>query len=378
MSRKVTVLRGSAANPWDLGAWEHLAPDYDVQALVPENNQYDVSGLDTIRGRGIATLASKAKIKGGSLPHVVAGDHYLGLRDVLAGTDIVHAAELSYWFTAQAARLRDDLGFKLVTTVWETIPFGRALRNARSRRYRSQVLGATDLFVCATERARDCMLLEGADPAKLVVSAPGINTERFAAARTASASADGVHTILSIGRLVWEKGHQDLLRAAALLQRRGITNWRVVIVGVGPEEKKLRGHAADLGIADRVEFKGWIPYDELPGAYAQASCLVLASLGMRQWEEQFGMVLAEAMAAHVPVLAASSGAIPEVVGDDGALFAPGDWQQLAAVLADGPLAGQPGARRVASAERIERYSTTAAAARLKAHYDALLGDVART
>ncbi|MBJ7471696.1 MAG: glycosyltransferase family 4 protein, partial [Solirubrobacteraceae bacterium] len=359
--RRVTVLRGSAANPWDLGAWEHLEPDYDVRVLVPENNQYDVSGLDRVRGERIATLASKAKIKGGTLPHVVAGDHYLGLKGALKGSDVVHAAELSYWFTAQAARLKDDLGFKLVTTVWETIPFGRALRNARSRRYRSQVLAATDLFVCATERARDCMLLEGADPARLVVSAPGINTERFAAARTAVASPDGVHTILSIGRLVWEKGHQDLLRALALLQRRGVTNWRLVIVGVGPELEKLQGHAADLGIAGRVEFKGWMPYDELPTAYAQASCLVLASLGMRQWEEQFGMVLAEAMAAHVPVLAASSGAIPEVVGEDGTLFAPGDWQQLAQLLADGPLAGEPGTRRVPSAERIERYSTSAAA-----------------
>ena len=83
------------------------------------------------------------------------------------------------------------------------------------------------------------------------------------------------------------------------------------------------------------------------------------------------MVLAEAMAAHVPVVAASSGAIPEVVGASGTLFAAGDWVGLARTLADGPLAGAPGARRVPEPDRLERYSSTAAAARLRAAYDRL-------
>jgi glycosyltransferase involved in cell wall biosynthesis len=99
---------------------------------------------------------------------------------------------------------------------------------------------------------------------------------------------------------------------------------------------------------------------------------VLASLPTPFWEEQFGMVLAEAMAAHVPVVAASSGAIPEVVGASGTLFAPGDWRGLADALARGPLAAEPGSRRVPEAERLERYSSAAAAARLRVAYDELL------
>lgn len=368
----VTVLRGAAANPWDLGAWDHLGPRYRAQALVPHNNQYEVAGLQNVSPRPIRTLASLARVKGGSLQHIVLGDHYLGMREALAGTEIVHAAELSYWFTAQAARLKRELGFKLAVTAWETIPFGSSLRNVRSRRYRSQVLAAADLFVAATERARDCLLLEGADPARVIVSPPGIDLERFAAARAPQVPAHGGHTILSIGRLVWEKGHQDLLRAVALLDRRGLRNWRVVIVGVGPHEAKLKAIAADLGIADRVELRGWTPYSELVGVYAEASCMVLASLPIPKWEEQFGMVLAEAMAAHVPVLAASSGAIPEVVGGDGELFAAGDWVGLADLLADGPLSGTPGTRRVPDQARLTRYSTVAAGARLQAAYDDLL------
>ena len=177
--------------------------------------------------------------------------------------------------------------------------------------------------------------------------------------------------MLSIGRLVCEKGHQDLLSALALLRSRGRDDVRALIVGVGPEEKRLRAVAADLGLADRVEFRGWVPNDELAAVYASASCLVLASLPTPFWEEQFGMVLAEAMAAHVPVVAAASGAIPEVVGESGTLFGAGDFVGLADALSSGPLAGSPGARRAPEPSRLERFSAPAAAARLRAAYDEL-------
>ena len=85
------------------------------------------------------------------------------------------------------------------------------------------------------------------------------------------------------------------------------------------------------------------------------------------------MVLAEAMAAGLPIVASSSGAIPEVVGSDGLYFTPGDWLGLAQQLARGPLARPPGTRAEYEAERLVRFSSTAAAARLVAAYDRVLG-----
>ena len=99
---------------------------------------------------------------------------------------------------------------------------------------------------------------------------------------------------------------------------------------------------------------------------------MLGSLPTPLWEEQFGMVLAEAMAAGVPVLASSSGAIPEVLGPGGQLFAPGDWVELARLLAAGPLAGAPGARVEHDPELVRRYSLEAAAERLRAAYRRVL------
>lgn len=365
------MLRGTAVNPWDLRPFEDLGPGYDVRVLEPPNNLYDASSLGVAR-EPVATLGGRLPGgRAGSLVTRAAGERYLGLADRLRGADIVHAAELGYWFSAQAAALRRQLGFRLVLTVWETLPFADAYRNVRTRRYRRATLAAADRFLATTERARDALLLEGAPPERIRVTPPGIDVERFAAARTATPPAGGGHLLLSIGRLVWEKGHQDLLRAMALLRQRGRDDVRALIVGVGPEEKRLRGVVRDLGLADRVELRGWVPNDELPEIYATASCLVLASLPTAFWEEQFGMVLAEAMAAHVPVVAAASGAIPEVIGASGTLFPPGDWVGLARVLAEGPLAATPGTRRAPEPERLARYSASAAAARLRAAYGEL-------
>jgi glycosyltransferase involved in cell wall biosynthesis len=367
--RRIVLVRGTLVNPWDLRPWEELGDGYEVQVLVPPNNAFDLERL-TLERVPVRTIGGR--LPGGRVGSLLTrgvGERYLGLEEHLRGADIVDAAELGFWFTAQAAALRERLGFRLAVNVWETLPFVNAYRNIRTRPYREQVLKAADLFLARTERARAALIVEGAPPERIRVCPPGIDVERFAAARSPSPSPDGTHLVLSIGRLVWEKGHQDLLRALALLRRDDV---RVLIVGVGPEEKRLRGVIRDLGMESRVELRGWVPYAEMPAVYARASCLVLGSLPIPFWEEQFGMVLAEAMAAHVPIVASASGAIPEVVGESGTLFRPGDWVGLAHVLAEGPLAGEPGARRAPEPERLERYSLPAAAARLRAAYEELV------
>jgi glycosyltransferase involved in cell wall biosynthesis len=366
----VTLLRGHQVNPWELGSWRLLGPGFRVRVVVTAGATYETdTGLQEIRVR---TLGDRLPRGGaGRLLTRAAGERYLDLASALAGSDIVHAAELGYWFSAQAAHLRRRLGFKLALTVWETLPFRDSYRNVRTRRYRRDVLAATDLFLPATERARQALLLEGAPPARIEVCPPGIDVDRFASARQARLPSDDRHVIVSIGRLVWEKGHQDLLRALALLRDANKLTPRALIVGVGPEERRLRAYARELGLAEAVEFAGAIPYGQLPSLYAGASCLVLASIPLWYWEEQFGMVLAEAMAAHVPIVASTCGAIPEVVGSDATLFAPGDWVGLAHALAAGPLARPPGDRYAPAPERIERFSSASAAGRLRAAYERL-------
>ena len=383
-STNVVVVRGHLATPWELRQWVDLPARFRVSYLSSAANDYDVGAvaLEPVPVRTLRERLPRGRL--GDVAAGVAGDRYLRLDEALRGADIVHAEELSFWFSAGAARARGD--FKLVQTVWETIPFLDAYRNRHARRYRAQVLARTDLFLPATQRARDALLLEGVPAERIEVCAPGIDLDRFRDA-IATATTPEEHTIVSPGRLVWEKGHQDVLRAVAALHR-GLDGLpvhrpRVLVVGSGPEQARLTAHARELGIGDFVSFRS-VAYDEMPAVFATASCMALMSLATAQamlhpfdiprafWEEQFGLVLAEAMASGLAIVASTSGAIPEVVGDAARHVAAGDWKGLARELAAGPLSRPPGERVAHDPQRLRHYSTQAAAARLAAAYDRLL------
>jgi glycosyltransferase involved in cell wall biosynthesis len=372
---RVIVLRGHNANPWDLRPWGLLGSRYEITALVTESNAFAAAVLPV----SVRTVGSRRDRTGpGRLGRAVAyavGDRYAELEDALRGVDIVHAAELDTWFSAQAAGLRARLGFRLILTAWETVPMLNGYRWPRERAYRRRVLDAADLVLAASERARRGLLLEGVPESRIVVAYPGIDVERFATPGDGRPPA-GPHRILSPGRLVWEKGHQDVIRAVAALSR-GLLGpapaVELVIVGGGPEEKKLRRHAAELGIGDIVEFRSTVPYDDMPLFYREASGMVLASLPRRGWEEQFGMVLAEGLASGTAIVASRSGAIPEVVGDAATLFDPGDWYAIARALLEGPLRRAPGERVAHDPKLVARFSTGEAADRLAAAYSTVLG-----
>lgn len=374
-------MRGQLVTPWELRPWAELPERFDVSYLQTRSNEFDTESLP-LRPRHVTSV--RDRLPGGPLGAALAGftgERYLADADAaFAEADVVHAEELSFWFAADAARRKQRHGYRLVQTVWETIPFLRAYRNRHARRYRDEVLAATDLFLPATERARQALLLEGVEEERLLACPPGIDVGRFGAR---SAEPPSEHVVLSPGRLVWEKGHQDVLRAAALLSRRGLRP-RVRLVGRGPEEVRLRAYADELGLGDRVTI-GAVSYEDMPAVFASASCMVLGSLPAAMaslhpfgspprafWEEQFGLVLAEAMAAGLDILASESGAIPEVLAGHGTLFAAGDWPGLAQRLAAGPLARPPGKRVEYPDELVRRYSTSAMAARLAAAYDRVL------
>jgi glycosyltransferase involved in cell wall biosynthesis len=378
---RILIVRGRLVTPWELRPWAELPDRFDVSYLLTRSNEFDAGSLP-LRAQPVTSL--RDRLPRGLLGDVaagLAGERYLSdAEPAYSAADIVHAEELSFWFSADAARRKERHGYRLVQTVWETLPFLRSFRNRHARRYRDEVLAATDLFLPATERARTALLLEGVPEEKTMVCPPGIDVERFAARPPGGVPEE--HIVLSPGRLVWEKGHLDVLRAVALLAREGL-HPRVRIVGRGPEEARLRAYAEELGLGERVEI-GAVAYDQMPELFGSASCMVLASLASAGsqlhpfdvprtfWEEQFGMVLAEAMAAGLDIVATESGAIPEVLDGAGTLFAPGDWPDLARRLAEGPLARPPGKRVAYPPELVRRFSTTAMAERLAGAYDRLL------
>jgi glycosyltransferase involved in cell wall biosynthesis len=384
---RVLVVRGHQVNPWELRPWALLPERFEVASLVTGSNVFDTGSvpLRQVRVRALRDLFPRGRF--GDAAMGLFGDRYLTASTELARADVVHAAELSFWFAGEMARLKTEQEFKLVLTVWETIPFLGAYRKRRAQVYRRQTLEAADLFLAATERARTGLLLEGVESERIEVCYPGIDVERFSeAARPEPLPED--HVIISPGRLVWEKGHQDVMRALAAMRRGlvpapGRARPRLLVVGSGPEEARLRAYADELGIGGETEFRS-VPYYSMPALYAGASCMVLASLASAScgfwlgdrphsfWEEQFGFVLAEALASGLPIVASQSGAIPEVAGETASYFLPGDWMELARLLASGPLSRPPATRVSHPPDRIRLYSTQAMAERLASAYDRVL------
>jgi glycosyltransferase involved in cell wall biosynthesis len=384
---RVLIVRGHQATPWELRPWQELPERFEVSYLLTERNPYSPpAGLKPVKVRSLRDLLPRGRL--GEIGAVGLGDRYLSAEDAFAEADIVHAEELSYWFSAEAAKRKSRHGYRLVQTVWETLPHMVTYRNRNARRYRELALAQTDLFLPATERAAAALRLEGVEEERMLVCSPGIDVDRFAAAAPDPAPSE--HTILSPGRLVWEKGHHDVLRAVAALHRGIVTlpdgavaRPRLLIVGAGPEEGRLRAHAAELGLGDFLEIRS-VSYEQMPEVFASASAMVLASQSSAGgayhpfdvphafWEEQFGYVLVEAMAAGLAIVSTTNGAIPEVLdGTSADLLAPGDWMGIARALADGPLSRPPATRVAHSPELLRHYSTAAAAERLAAAYDRL-------
>ncbi len=115
--------------------------------------------------------------------------------------------------------------------------------------------------------------------------------------------------ILAIGRMSREKGHIDLINALDELRRLDPElNFKLIIVGDGPERESVERLAAELDVLDRVALAGHA--DDVRAYYALADVLALPS-----HSEGSPLVLLEAMAAGVPVVATKVGGVPEIVVD---------------------------------------------------------------
>ena len=238
--------------------------------------------------------------------------------------DIVHIDEEPYNLAAwQALAHARRVGAKSLFFSWQNIvrqyppPFSWGER---------WVLNGVDYALAGTDSAASVWREKGYKGRMAVVPQFGVDPDLFH--RPDSNSPQRPFTIGYIGRLVEEKGIHVLLDAASRLTG----DWRLRIVGSGPEQARLHALDEQLKIAERVEWIEWVASTEMPAQYHQIDVLVVPSLTRPNWKEQFGRVIIEAMASGVPVIGSDSGAIPDVIGDAGLIIPEGDVAALAEAL----------------------------------------------
>ena len=130
------------------------------------------------------------------------------------------------------------------------------------------------------------------------------------------------------GRIQYEKGFQVLAQAVARLRGR-VAGLACLIAGRGPYLAELQSQIDLEGVGDLVQLPGYVSDDDLRRALNRAACVVIPSL-----YEPFGIVALEAMAAGVPVIAARTGGLAEIIegSDAGLLFEPGNAARLAEAI----------------------------------------------
>ena len=194
---------------------------------------------------------------------------------------------------------------------------GRWTRRVSERVYRS-----ARRVVCISERVR-CELPDDVQPHARVIY-NGVDPGRFSPqeARTPG-------TILSVGNLIAIKGHALLIRAFARISTT-FPAVRIEIIGEGPEHRRLRSLARDLGLESRVAFRGACSRSEVVAAMRNCALFALPSNF-----EGLGCVYLEAMACGKPIIGCTGQGIAEVIahGKNGLLVSPNAEQELADNLA---------------------------------------------
>jgi glycosyltransferase involved in cell wall biosynthesis len=188
--------------------------------------------------------------------------------------------------------------------VWGRLPFHRryALRQADA------------IYAVSDYTRRRMAEMNSVDPERVSILHDALDPfweERFGpmASKTASPFRPMILTVARLTPADRYKGVEDVLRALPHALRT-IPELKYVVIGDGGDRQRLEGLARDLGVAERVEFRGRVSWEALAAAYAECALFVMPSR-----KEGFGIVFLEAALFGKPSLGARAGGIPEVLED---------------------------------------------------------------
>ncbi len=252
-----------------------------------------------------------------SYPRLQALSYYIGHHK----PDILHS--YGYWYQPADATARYAKKHK-IPFIFHPIYYNNSIRNKKVWKIYDRLVGrktfaAADVVVVISEYEKKLIQDAGYPVKRFAVIPPGVDMDHFSKRREnpfAKKNISGT-ILLSVSRIAKSKGLQDTIRALPDIQKK-IPDARLVIIGedFGYKEE-LVSLSKKIGVESSVYFWGKATDDELAAAMQHADVFVHASS-----YEAFGIVLAEAMAAGLPIVARNATAIPYVVPNNkaGLLF----------------------------------------------------------
>lgn len=270
------------------------------------------------------------QFRGGLRPRAWMGDIAAMRRYIIEqAPDIVHASGSQDHWTAAVGNCLAGRRACIVRTRHNTYP----VANNGPNRLLNRRWTDFQVVVCDVVR-RDLAASPVFDPARLCSIHNGVDAAAFAPDPAARASARAefgyTSTDFVVGvaaRLVKDKGHEFLLRAAAQV-RREHPELRVLLLGQGVLEPALKARCAELGIQDIVQFAGF--REDMARCTQAFDAGALTSIGC----DTSSFSLKEEMAAEKPLIASDYGGLTEIVtdGSEGLVVPAGQWEPVAAAL----------------------------------------------
>jgi glycosyltransferase involved in cell wall biosynthesis len=392
---KIAIIRGPYLNKIEMQNYEPLLDHCDLTAyhcidtFKPAESLKDIT-IPRKKLRSLEGILGYWMSRVLRYPFGFIGyrHHMIGLEKELKSYDIAHTAETYHAFSYQCIKAKRRYGTKVAVTCWENIPFFNETPNLRgyvkANYIKKAVRTEADFFIAITERARVALIYEGVPEEKITVIPAGVDLERFRPRPKDKeileklGLAEEDFLVLFVGVLNIYKGVYELVYAAKRLILDKDLDFikkqlKFVLVGSGEEEQKLKELVKKLGISEHFVFPGRQPYMQIQRFYNVADIFTLPSKPIARWQEQFGMVFAEAMASKLPIVSTLCGSIPEVLGDAAMLVQPADayslYQGLKRVIIDDKLRGELRLRARKRAE--EHFNPQKIALRIKQEYEKL-------
>lgn len=275
--------------------------------------------------------------------------------------DIVHAH----------VALPAGLAGALIKILWRTpivltehtAPFSTLMRNLPAALATRFAIHRADRVVAVSDALHD-QITSYPELRRSIDVVPNLVNVREFAVKSQTRSVDGAARLLFVGEMRTDrKGVDYLLAAISILRQRGVAV-TLDLVGDGPKRREYETLARQLNVAEVCRFHGALPHEQVVHIMSAYDLLVLSSLA-----ETFGVVVVEALASGVPVVATRSGGPEEVLTPDlGVVVEKADSEALAEGIAD--VLARPGdfppdhLRRVTE----ERFGEAKIAARLVGLY----------
>lgn len=200
---------------------------------------------------------------------------------------------------------------------WKNLPSG--MRND----FIFYQIQAVDTIICASRYVANKYVEAGIDEKKICVIPYGINIEKFS--KIPSNKVKSRVRFSYVGHLGRHKGLHVLVDALALLKEKD--RIQINIVGEGELRDELKSKIKSMGWDKSVRFWGKVDSHKIERVYRKTDVLLVPSI----WPECFGIIIIEAMASGIPVIASRIGGIPEIVedGKTGYLIEAGNAEELA-------------------------------------------------